>query len=69
MSYNPSIQTFNYYITTNPDEMDDGWPVGEALAMIISEIYERVMALDPRVAMDLKRLIRTHPWYQRSEIC
>ncbi|MBK8415686.1 MAG: DUF1186 domain-containing protein [Bacteroidetes bacterium] len=61
MSDNPSIQTFNYYITTNPDEMDDGWPVGEALAMTISEIYERVMALDPRVAMDLKRLIRTHP--------
>ncbi|MBK7969608.1 MAG: hypothetical protein IPK08_12025 [Bacteroidetes bacterium] len=61
MSDNPSMQTFNYYITTNPDEMDDGWPVSEAMAMTISEIYERVMALDPRVAMDLKRLIRTHP--------
>ncbi|MBK6642695.1 MAG: hypothetical protein IPG39_16485 [Bacteroidetes bacterium] len=61
MSDNPSMQTFNYYITTNPDEMDDGWPVSEALAMTISEIYERVMATDPRVAMDLKRLIRANP--------
>jgi hypothetical protein len=55
------MQTFNYYITTNPDEMDDGWPVSEAMAMVISAIYERVMAMDPHVVRDLKRLIKANP--------
>lgn len=61
MSENSSVQSFNYYITTNPDEMDDGWPVSEAMAMVISAIYERVMALDPHAVRDLKRLIRANP--------
>lgn len=62
MADDSSIHFFNYNITTNPDEMDDGRPVSEAMALTISEMFVRVMSMDPHVAMDLKRLIRTYPF-------
>ena len=53
---------FNYNITTDPVEIDDWRPVSEAMALTINEMFARVMSMDPRVAMDLKRLIRTYPF-------
>lgn len=55
------MKTFDYYITTNSDEIDDGRPYSEALALTISKMYSRILSMDQRVVMDLEKLIKTNP--------
>ncbi len=52
---------FNYSITANPQDVDDGHNHSEAMTMVAAGMHELLMQMAPGFVTELKRLIKANP--------